>query len=328
MPIYERDPWRAQYFTAVHCPRGVHIPTDDIDAYQLNPEHCWIYDKLLIARSQGIACAPHGIDPSEFPVFSKPIVNLHGMGVDSRRLDSLAEYQQHYRAGHMWMTHLHGEHVSTDLAVVKGRVVWLRHSVGKPAGNGTFDFWTVEATTRAALESYLRSWVSLSLPSYTGMLNVESIDGKIIEAHLRFTDQWPDLYGEGWLEAVVELYATQRWTYVEPPRKTGFSTVLFCPHGVHYQHPPEQLIAAQLAQLPHLTSVQITFHEDRAPESHAMPPGGFRVAIINGHCFGATCMARLNLRQWFMNHSDQFLHSEAVIGMPTRTTAKIISALA
>ncbi|HEV7714982.1 MAG TPA: hypothetical protein VGO53_05285, partial [Steroidobacteraceae bacterium] len=27
---------------------------------------------------------------------------------------------------------------------------------------------------------------------------------------------------------------------------------------------------------------QITFHEDRAPEWHSMPPGGFRLAIVNG----------------------------------------------
>ena len=33
--------------------------------------------------------------------------------------------------------------------------------------------------------------------------------------------------------------------------------------------------------MPGVSSLQITFHEDWAPERHAMPPGGFRVAIIN-----------------------------------------------
>ena len=32
---------------------------------------------------------------------------------------------------------------------------------------------------------------------YTGMVNFETIGGRIIEAHLRFADQWPDLYGGG-----------------------------------------------------------------------------------------------------------------------------------
>ena len=33
--------------------------------------------------------------------------------------------------------------------------------------------------------------------------------------------------------------------------------------------------------MPPVSSVQITFHEDRAPDRHAMPPGGFRLAIVN-----------------------------------------------
>jgi hypothetical protein len=35
--------------------------------------------------------------------------------------------------------------------------------------------------------------------------------------------------------------------------------------------------------MPSVSSVQITFHEDKAPDQHAMPPGGFRLAIVN--CF-------------------------------------------
>ena len=30
-----------------------------------------------------------------------------------------------------------------------------------------------------------------------------------------------------------------------------------------------------------ISSIQITFHEDHAPGLHSMPPGGFRLAIIN-----------------------------------------------
>ena len=39
--------------------------------------------------------------------------------------------------------------------------------------------------------------------------------------------------------------------------------------------------------MPGVSSVQITFHEDRAPEHHAMPPGGFRLAIVNAHSLAA-----------------------------------------
>ena len=136
MPFCEADPWRLQYFENVPCPSEVRIPTEDADAYEWYPAQRAIYNKLTLAESQGLECAPHGVCPPRFPVFSKPIVNLRGMGVGSRVLVDRADYERHRTPGHFWMPLLHGEHVSTDLAVVRGRAVWLRHSLGTPAGAG------------------------------------------------------------------------------------------------------------------------------------------------------------------------------------------------
>src|SRR5438105_4492467 len=67
------------------------------------------------------------------------------------------------------------------------------------------------------------------------LLIFETIGGKIIECHLRFTDQWPDLYGEGWIEAVVALYSNGVWRFNDADRRTGYSVVLFAAHGVRYK---------------------------------------------------------------------------------------------
>ncbi|HEY1874115.1 MAG TPA: hypothetical protein VGG67_06915 [Steroidobacteraceae bacterium] len=280
MPFCEADPWRLQYFEGVSCPPEVRIPTEDPDAYEWNPQYRWVYDKLRLCASQGLACAPHGVEPPEFPVFSKPITNLRGMGVGSRVLRSRADYRQHLTAGHFWMTLLVGEHVSTDAAVVRGKAAWRRHSRGKPAGEGMFDYWRIEASTRPDLEAYLEAWLARNLGFYTGMVNFETIGGRIIDAHLRFADQWPELYGREWLEAVVALYRYGEWTFREPARTDGYSIALFGPHGREYQHPPAALIE-QVRGMPQVTSVQITFHRDRPAAVHAMPPGGFRLAIVN-----------------------------------------------
>jgi hypothetical protein len=48
-----------------------------------------------------------------------------------------------------------------------------------------------------------------------------------------------------------------------------------------------------------ISSVQITFHETVAPEKHAMPPGGFRVAIVNCWDREAGNEARSLLRDHF-----------------------------
>lgn len=280
MPICEADPWRMQYFERVVCPPDVRVPTEDPDAYLWYPRHRWVYNKLLVAESQSLTCAPHGVEPDSYPVFSKPIYNMRGMGAASRTLDTVEEYRQSLRPGHMWMTLLTGEHVSSDVAVVDGEAVWFRHSTGIALGGGMFDYWVVEAGARPRLERYTGEWIRTNLAGYTGMLNLETIGERIIEVHLRFADQWPDLYGEGWLEALVRLYASGRWHYDDRDRRTGFSVVLFGAHGVHYRHPPAAAVE-QLRRTPSVTSIQITFHEDRLAAEHSMPPGGFRLAIVN-----------------------------------------------
>ena len=80
MPIVERDPGRMQHFEGVEWPADVFIPTEVPDAWQLYPQHRWIYSKLLICESQGLAAAPHGVLLPSYPVFSKSAyVRVHVM---------------------------------------------------------------------------------------------------------------------------------------------------------------------------------------------------------------------------------------------------------
>jgi hypothetical protein len=294
MPIIERDPWRMQFFENIVCPDDVFIPTDDEHAYELYPEYRWIYNKLLVCDTQGIAGAPHGVTPEHFPVFSKPIYNMHGMGVGGRVIASAEELALHITAGHMWMEMMQGKHVSTDVVLLGGEAQWWRHTVGVPLSEGLFDYWTIDDGDRPELESYCGDWLRRHLRGYSGAANIESIGGRIIEVHLRFADQWPDMYGRGWLEAIVELYARRRWRYPDDDRRIGYSVVLFGGHNIHYTKPPAEFVESLRAR-PGIHSVQITFHEDIAPELHAMPPGGFRLAVINCDDLEAGMKAREDL---------------------------------
>ena len=286
MPICEADPWRFQYFETVPCPEDVRISTEDADSWEWYPAHRWIYNKLAVALSQGLAAAPHGVMPAHFPVFSKPIMNLRGMGTGSQVIASAEEYKTKLTAGHFWSTLLTGRHVSTDVALVDGEARWWRHTTGATAPGGTFDYWHIHAEPDLKIEEWCGAWARKHLRGYTGMANFETIGGRIIEAHLRFADQWPDLYGAGWVEAVVGLYATGHWRYADTDRTDGFSVVLFGLHGPRYRHPPAALIE-EVRGTAGISSVQITFHEDKEPEHHAMPPGGFRLAIINARSLQA-----------------------------------------
>lgn len=280
MPIHENDPWRMQYFENAACPEDVRIPTEDGDAWAWYPQYKWVYNKLAVAESQDLPCAPHGLDPPSFPIFSKPIYNMRGMGAGTCILRSLKEYKHRQRPGHLWMPLFEGEHVSSDVAVVDGEPKWWRHVIGKPLDGGMFDYWTILAEPRPEVEAYCGAWTREHLAGYTGMANFETIGARVIEAHLRFADQWPDLYGKGWVEALVRLYAEGVWEFDDSGRRQGYSVVLFGAHGIQYSHPPEDLVD-ELRRTPEVTSIQITFHEDRPPSDHSMPPGGFRLAIVN-----------------------------------------------
>ena len=297
MPIVEKDPWRMQYFVGVRCPEDVVVPTDDDHAYRLHPAHRWVYNKLLVCETQGLAHGPHGIAPATFPVFSKPIYNLRGMGVGGRVLHTLEEYEHAQAPGHLWMPLLEGLHVSSDVAVVDGRACWWRHTTGVALGDGTFDYWTVLAEPLPAIEAYAGDWLLRNLRGYSGCVNLETIGGTIIEAHLRFADQWVDLYGAGWLDAVVELYTHGRWAFTDGDRRTGYSVVLFGRHGVRWTIDHAQV--ETLRHVPGVSSIQVTFHPDRPPDTHAMPPGGFRLAIVNCRDLAAGMLVRERLTRLF-----------------------------
>jgi hypothetical protein len=279
MPFEGVDPWRWQYFEGVFCPDSVVIPCDDPTGWRVYPRHRDVYSKLFICDSQGIPNGPHGVMAKTFPVFSKPVMNLHGMGIGGRVIRSAAELAAHFTPGHMWMELLTGPHVSTDVALADGRPRWWRHATGKTVPGGMFDYWTVHARRRPRLERYLERWGDRYLRGLTGIVNFETIGGKIIECHLRMgSEQWVDINGPGWLESVVELSWHGRWQFSHRA-KTGYSVALFGRHEAVYTI--DLRAVEKLRRAPGVSSIQITFDPAKPRAQHAMPPGGFRLAIVN-----------------------------------------------
>ena len=68
---------------------------------------------------------------------------------------------------------------------------------------------------------------------------------------------------------------------------------------MQYRHPPPALVE-DLKRTPGISSLQITFHESLPPERHAMPPGGFRLAVVNGFDLASALKVRERLRDYFL----------------------------
>ncbi len=280
MPFTPLNSKRQVFFEGIDCPDSVEIPTGDAQAYALFAEHRWIYNKLKVAESQSVVCAPHGLMPPHFPVFSKPIYNLSGMGTHGHVISSTDDWKRHQAPGHFWMEVFRGQHLSSDVAVVDGAPRWWCHVRGVALAGGMFDYWEVLTEPCQQIEAYCGSWIAKHLPGYTGMVNLETIGGRIIEGHLRFTDQWVNLYGRDWLDAVVRLYAEGDWHYAPTIQREGYSVVLFGENAVSYAI--DQTLAQDLAaRYPEVLNLQITLREPPLPGSHFATPGGARLAIIN-----------------------------------------------
>lgn len=275
------DVWRRQYFAEIPCPAGLDIPVDEVSAWAMFPAYRHVHNKLWICESQGVPHGPHGVEPHGFPIFSKPIFNLRGMGIGGQIIRTRRAYAAALTPGQMWMPLFTGPHVSSDAIVVRGAVKWWRHTTGRPAGRGTFDYWTIHAEENPRLERYLGDWIGRYFNKFTGVLNFETIGGKIIECHLRMAEQWLDLNGKGWLNAVVDLYQDGRWRFDDADRRTGYSVILFGPHGRDWRAPSARRVAELRQSNRAISSIQITFDPKIPLAQHAMPPGGFRLAIVN-----------------------------------------------
>lgn len=280
MPFHGHDPWDEQYFTAINESLDIDVPCSDHTAYTAYPGFEWLYDRLQICHRQGVRAYPHGIEPAQLPVFSKPITNLWGLSNGAGVLDEWDE--SCYRPGFFWMPVLRGVQLSTDLVVERGTVRWLYSMRAVTDRAGSFVAWE-HVPTPARLRLRLQAWVSDVHPRYSGVWNCETIGDTIIESPLRMSPQFVDLYGREWLPAVADLYAGRPWRSVTSP-------VGALSHVVRLPKRPRlarcQVRVADDAALRQLrrqvSSIQLTVREGVTLAAHNADAASFRIAVVNG----------------------------------------------
>lgn len=287
-PFKYYDPRSLGCYKDLQVQKGLCIPTTDDGAWEYFPEHRWVYNKLEVALSQDLRCAPVGVKPKEFPLFMKPITNLYGAGLGSKFIATPEEYEKRkHLSGHFWTEFLQGDHLSHDLVVINGEVVFDLTFQGEKLGQGMFDYWkTIEAPASAQSVS---SWVKKNLSSYTGTVNLETINEKIIECHLRMGDI--DRLGNlQLLQNIVDVYAGKEWTFQEklPP---FYLFALWGEWSVEYSIDKD--ITAEIGK--NLTCYQI----DNPDLYFQNPPGGVRLAITCSYDKEEALLARYKLYEHF-----------------------------
>ena len=147
-----------------------------------NPDDLWIFDKLIVSRKLGYVCGPVGIDvPKPGQYIVRPCCNIPGMGRGAKKVYLEKDTYNHPDClpGYFWCELFEGRHISVDyfrgLPILS--VEGFRENKDDPFYR--FSRWEkVEHDWPLPIEFY-------TLTKKYEFINVEFIDNKVIEVHLR-----------------------------------------------------------------------------------------------------------------------------------------------
>lgn len=193
----QSDKWEFSYVS--NLPDAKYVVWDDASAFLSYPKHNYVYDKLLLSQHGGVKCWDLEKElPSLYPVFVKPRMNFDGLSKNAyiaHSPDEIEDYQ-----GYIAQEYLQGMQFTTDLLVDGGNVKAHYTFITQTNTYGEIKLFTSTPFFNPRVAHRLKN----ILKGFTGPVNVEYIDDKIIEIHLRPSLQFADICG-GFTQAVPEF---------------------------------------------------------------------------------------------------------------------------
>jgi hypothetical protein len=165
-----------------------YYPKNDIDAYNYYNNTLLVdcYNKLLISNLQNESAKPCPIKPDKYPVVIKPIYNLLGMGLKSFKVNNKEEYNKLSDSGLFFTKYYKGKHFSWDFILLEGKILYSTKFFGKKKLFGSFEYWIERHVGR--IPNNVNIILNYFFSKHTGVVNMETIGGKVIEVHLRMGD--------------------------------------------------------------------------------------------------------------------------------------------
>ena len=157
---------------------------DDKDVWATCPtEYLWIYDKLILARKNGYLAGPAGIAvPKPAHYIVRPITNIRMMSRGAQKLWLTPEDTDLVPDGYFWTEWFQGRHTSVDFHY--GQQHLAVEGFRNSERLDRFCRW------ERIEDRYEFPKVLGELWRMTPWINVEYVDGKIIEVHLRWNDDF------------------------------------------------------------------------------------------------------------------------------------------
>jgi len=193
---------------------------DDKDVWPLCPvDYLWTYDKLILSRKLGYLAGPAGIAvPKPGWYIVRPITNIRMMSRGAKKVWLTPQDTDLVPDGSFWSECFQGRHISVD----------FHYGVQHLAVEGFRNSERLDRFSRweKINDRYLFPAVLGDLWQLTPWTNVEYIDDKIIEVHLRWNDDFSnhnsDVIYPVWRDESLEQPPHTRWYDSPSGDRLGF----------------------------------------------------------------------------------------------------------
>lgn len=179
-----RDPWPILITK--------NIPNYDSTSYKKFPKYNFVYDKLWVARTQGVACGElDNIDKQniQLPIFIKPRYgNESASSKNCFKIDKIDEIDR-YRSikNMMWSDYIDEREGMTDFVLHNGVIVYqITYIYSKTQKGAVADVWKEISIDNKPPENIVK-WVNKYLYDFSGICNMQYRGNKIIEVSLRLS---------------------------------------------------------------------------------------------------------------------------------------------
>ena len=173
----------------------------------VDPNHIWVMDKLILARKLGYTCGPVGLDvPKPAWYIVRPCVNMQGMGLGAEKV-WIEKLTTHLPIGYFWCEFFEGRHLSIDYAYGKPKL-----KIEGFKQENTFIKWDKwkKVDDWPAIECVYSFPKILNDYRYTyPVINCEFIGNKLIEVHFRENEDFKD--------GIEEFIPVWKGQSTEPP---------------------------------------------------------------------------------------------------------------
>lgn len=198
------------------------MPFFDNECYERYPRFKNVYDKLWIVKSQGL---PAGRleklkgkeDKVVYPIFIKPRWgHLSASSKNCFKVNNANELKKYVNYKNMmWSEFIDAKEGMTDYVLLNGKIVHQITYVYSEKQNGFSDDWKY-ISPDSKPPPIITEWVKEHLKEFTGVVNVQYRDAKIIEVGLRLARGGAYLVStenEALITNINNIFIKKEWNY-------------------------------------------------------------------------------------------------------------------